>query len=289
MGEIIVGVDGSPAAAHALQWAAREAARHGSSVTAVLAWGYLDQHGPDRWADFDPHYHAEDAEEALNSYVRGAVGEAAASTVARRAVCDLAARALLDQSEGAELLVVGARGRGGFSGLLLGSVSDHCTRHARCPIAVVRGDHPVEASTPMRRIVVGVDGSHGAQRALGWALAEARAHGADLTAVAAWHPPLAGGVPFAPILADSRPFEDAARIMLDGALADADTTDVRVERLLVDDGAARALLDEAKEADLLVVGSRGLGGFAGLLLGSVGRQVANHAPCPVVIVPEREA
>jgi nucleotide-binding universal stress UspA family protein len=138
----------------------------------------------------------------------------------------------------------------------------------------------------MERIVVGVDGSQSSQRALRWAVGEARRHDARLDVVHAWHLPNAGGYPYLAGYADLGLFGEDARRVLDRALADENLAGLSwIEPILVQDSAARALLDTAKGADLVVVGSRGRGGFAGMLLGSVSQQIAHHAPCPVVIVP----
>jgi nucleotide-binding universal stress UspA family protein len=142
----------------------------------------------------------------------------------------------------------------------------------------------------MSLIVVGVDGSEGAQAALEWAAAEARLRGARLRAVHAWHLPAAayGSGGFVPPVGVTweDDLEAAARTALD-AMLDA-TSDqlagIEVERHVGEGPAATVLIEAAGDADLLVVGSRGLGGFKELLLGSVGHQSAQHAPCPVVIV-----
>jgi nucleotide-binding universal stress UspA family protein len=138
MGLIVVGVDESAGAAAALRWAMTEAEARGWSPRAVLAWGYLDQHHATPGQSFDPAYGEADAQAALDAIVAEVVGSARAATVDRKLVNDLPARALLDASEGADLLVVGARGLGGFRGLLLGSVSQQCLHHATCSVAVVR-------------------------------------------------------------------------------------------------------------------------------------------------------
>jgi nucleotide-binding universal stress UspA family protein len=143
-------------------------------------------------------------------------------------------------------------------------------------------------------IVVGVDGSDGARRALEWAADEARLRGARLLAIHTWHiPPLTTGVgPLDPPMtldADTLArLESAANELLESELAAVDTSGVEVERRVEPSNPADALLAEASDADLLVVGSRGRGGFSGLLLGSVSQQVSQHAPCPVVIVPRPE-
>jgi nucleotide-binding universal stress UspA family protein len=141
----------------------------------------------------------------------------------------------------------------------------------------------------MGTIVVGIDGSEGATKALAFALAEARLRGAGVKAVAAWHVPgsvyQTGWVPYS---VDPSEFEQIAEDALDRSLAavSAPESGVSVTPILREGQAADALVAESREADLLVVGSRGLGGFKGLLLGSVGRQCAHHAACPVAIVPD---
>ena len=137
-----------------------------------------------------------------------------------------------------------------------------------------------------QRVVVGIDGSEASARALGWAFQEARRRDATLDVVYAWHLPPAGGYPYLAGYLDIGLFQADAQRVLDVTLSRQNLHGVEgVHPILIQDGAARALLDTAKGADLLVVGSRGHGGFTGLLLGSVSHQVALHAPCPVVIVP----
>ncbi len=140
----------------------------------------------------------------------------------------------------------------------------------------------------MSGIVVGVDGSPSSLAALRFGLDEARLRGERLRVIGAWHVPVAvyGGalVPPAPELV--RALEPEMRSTLERALADVGDAAAGVEvDLDVAEGApARVLLDAAEDATLLVLGTRGLGGFRGLLLGSVSQQCAHHAPCPVVIV-----
>jgi len=137
----------------------------------------------------------------------------------------------------------------------------------------------------MERIVVGLDGSESAREALQWAVDEARRRNATVEAVYAWHQPFSAGyAEMAEINIDN--FADEAQQILDAAVDAVDATGIEpVERRLVTGNAASALVEEAKGAALVVVGSRGRGGFTGLLLGSVSQQVAHHAPCPVVIIP----
>jgi nucleotide-binding universal stress UspA family protein len=141
------------------------------------------------------------------------------------------------------------------------------------------------------RIVVGVDGSEGARVALEWAVEEARLRGAPLVAVHTWQVPPFGMVagPFdAPSTLDPELMERVeagAKQLLERELDAVDTSGIDVEKLVEPRNPADALLDAARDAGLLVVGTRGHGGFKGLLLGSVSQQASHHAPCPVVIVP----
>jgi Universal stress protein UspA and related nucleotide-binding proteins len=141
----------------------------------------------------------------------------------------------------------------------------------------------------MERIIVGVDGSDSSRQALQWAVREARIREAELEVVMAWRPPFVSGYPYAGIPFDPSEFERGARRSLDELVDAMDVTGIpKVERKLTLGDAAVTLLDAAKDADLLVVGSRGRGGFTGLLLGSVSHHLAHHSPCPLVVVPHLE-
>lgn len=283
MAEVVVGVDESDGAAEAARWAAREAELRGWSLTAVMAWGFLDQHQTAPGAAFDPQYGEDDAAAALDAILGRALGDAKAAEVRRRVVCDLPARALLEAAAGSELLVVGARGLGGFKALLLGSVSQHCLQHAETPIAVIR--HADGAAEPHGRVVAAVDGSETSALALAWAVDEARLRGASLRVVNAWQRPYVGGYPYTTETFEPGVFEHASRRVLTEALESCDTDGITVETVSAEGTPARVVLDAAGDADLVVMGSRGLGAFAGMLLGSAAHQVVLHAPCPVVVVP----
>jgi nucleotide-binding universal stress UspA family protein len=167
-------------------------------------------------------------------------------------------------------------------------VSEQCLHHAPCPVAIVHTDRPEHTDRPTDRdrIVVGVDGSDDGRRALDWALDEARARRCAVEVVHAWRPPLLAGYPLDPLATGTEEFEDAARTVMGRALEDVDVTGLvgPVEPTLRIARPASALLEAAEHADLVVVGSRGVGGFRGLLVGSVSLQVARHSPCPVVVV-----
>jgi nucleotide-binding universal stress UspA family protein len=140
----------------------------------------------------------------------------------------------------------------------------------------------------MPRIVVGVDGSEQSKTAFRWALEEARLRGATVQAVYAWAIRFAGGMGVVVPQPTVEEEAEQGERMLDAVIAEVGAGDVDVERVAVEGGPARVLVETARGADLLVVGSRGHGGFAGLLLGSVSQQCATHAPCPVVIVRSRD-
>jgi nucleotide-binding universal stress UspA family protein len=140
----------------------------------------------------------------------------------------------------------------------------------------------------MSSIVVGVDGSPASIEALKFALAEARARGGEVKAVNVWHVPAIvyeGAWTAAPVDLNVYPKIADATIRTALEKAAAEATGVTVIPIVRKGHAADVLCEIAADADLLVVGSRGLGGFRGLLLGSVSQQCAHHAPCPVVIIP----
>jgi nucleotide-binding universal stress UspA family protein len=135
------------------------------------------------------------------------------------------------------------------------------------------------------RIVVGVDSSEGSRVALRWALDEARIRHDTLEAVHVWHPPYAGAEAYVPSVIDTETLEGAATELLAEVLAAEDSEGVTVVPRVLCGAPAATLLEAADGASLLVVGSRGLGGFSRLLLGSVSEQVVHHAGCPVAVVP----
>ena len=146
----------------------------------------------------------------------------------------------------------------------------------------------------MGTIVVGIDGSAGSQEALRFAAAEARLRKAKLRLVAAWTltyvaAPIGMMAPIDDALLPE--LQENARAVLDHAVAEVlgEATDIEIEKSICEGSPAQVLVDAAQGADLLVVGTRGHGGFAGLLLGSVSQQIAHHAPCPIVIVPRAKA
>ena len=274
--KIVVGTDGSESAMAAMRWAAEEAAIHHAEVEVVLAWNYLNQHHADRSGRFDPNYTEASAREALAAWVTEALGSDAA--IAQRVVLDTPARAVLEAGDAADLVVLGARGTGGFEGLLLGSVSERVAQQATGPVAVVRNVAPVRGG----RVVVGVDGSARSLRAMRWAAGEAVARHSRLDVVHAWRLPVMTDWPM--MMPDLSVMEEGGRAILDTALADPALEGLRVRPHLSNQSAARAVIELAADAGLVVVGTRGLGRITGALMGSVSRQLLHHSPCPVVVI-----
>ena len=282
---IVVGLDGSDESRSALRWAVAEAAIWDAELDVVHAWDLPFVIVP---PPINLTYPAdiEALERSAGALLDAEVEAVRVHTgpsprqVEKIIVRDTATRALLETAKGADLLVVGSRGHGGFTGLLLGSVSNQCVHHAPCPVTVVR--ETVDSSTHTR-IVVGVDGSACGHEALTWAIAEAAARQQPLVALAAW------SWLDQPGKFDPDYGEKDVKAMAEAAVARAlgevrGGSDLDIEIRPVNDLPARALIEASSEASLLVVGSRGLGGFKGLLLGSVSNNTVHHAHCPVVVV-----
>ncbi len=288
---VVAGVDGSPQSLAAAGYAAHIARARG--VPLKLVHGYLHPFGYGA-APLDPYWNVPppppaDGEVMLGRLANRLRSEYPGLEVTYDQPAGGAAAALLRESETAALLVVGSRGHGGFTGLLLGSVSSHVAAHARCPVLVVRPPATDALPTADAPVVVGVDGSVGSLRAVGYAAAEAAREGRPLLLLTAEAREDAGdlgaGTPTgAPDDADPA---DADADGTDRALAEVRRRwpDVAVTLRRVAERPAPALVAASRDAALVVVGSRGRGGFTGLLLGSVSQAVLHHASCPVLVVP----
>jgi nucleotide-binding universal stress UspA family protein len=299
---ILVGVDGSVASLHALDWAAAEARCHGQGLRVVCSYSLPSFTA----ASLDGGYAALD-DTAIQQGARAVLAEAtdrvasAGVPVTSSIATGDAAGVLVELSRDASLVVVGTRGRGGFADRLLGTVSSALPAHSYCPTVVVplRGEVRGEALpdetqlpsvAPVRKIVVGVDGSPQADLALRYAIREAEAWGAELTAVAGV--PLgqgAGIMAWMPASIDRdqvlRDVAEGLTVVVDRALASHPNLTVR--RHVLDGTGAELLTEFSTATDLVVLGSRGRGGFTGLLMGSTSQAVLHHAVCPVMVVTNR--
>lgn len=289
-GLITVGVDGSPIGREALRWAMAEARLRGAQLRVVHSWNIppLTATGIGVIPAFDLLRGdlSVAAEETLDGELEqvGATGEHV--EIERRIAQGDAARVILDGAADAELLVVGSRGHGAVAGAVLGSVSRACLHHAPCPVAVVHASDHAEH----RRIVVGADGSPGATAALEWAFTEARLRGAVVHVVTAYEEPwgaAAGGHAGPELIVELRAaLADDAERRIEVVRAAA-PEDIEITGEAVFGPPGQALVEAAADADLLVVGSRGRGGFKSLLLGSVSQHCAAHAGGVVVVVRGR--
>ena len=281
---IVVGVDGSEGAAAALRWAAFEAGLRGASLTAVLATG-PEKHLRFRRSSTDPGADEAAARRALEEAVTAALGPSGTAKVERVIVHDEPVRSVTWVADGADLLVVGARGRSPLGELVLASVSQGCLHHARCPVAVVRGP---AAGLPRAagHLVVGLDGSPASEGVLAWAVEHTRRRRARVTVVRAHLQPFPDERAGEAVLVwDRATDESLARSALDAAVDRVDTGGVAVERLLVADSPGPAIVAASADADLVVLGSRGVSGLPQRFVGSVSRYVTHHATCPVVVLP----
>jgi nucleotide-binding universal stress UspA family protein len=191
---------------------------------------------------------------------------------------------LIKESENARLMVLGSRGLGGFTGILLGSTAVALAAHGHCPVAVVRDDAESHSTGP---VVVGVDGSAASETAVEIAFEETSLRGAELVAVHTWND-YPSDVSFATahaFVVDWQLIETREEAKLAERLAgwQEKYPDVPVSRVVTRDRPVRCLLEVAANAQLLVVGSRGRGGFTGMLLGSTSQALVYHAPCPVLV------
>ncbi|WP_214321713.1 universal stress protein [Nonomuraea sediminis] len=271
--QIVVAVDGSEASQAAVDWAATDARRRGRTLKVV--------HVCEQVATAETEY----CEKALAAAVDRARVILPESEIASALMPGHPVETLVAESARADSIVLGSRGLGGFAGLVVGSVSLLVAGHATGPVVVVRGTDPVEHG----EVVLGFDGSRPAQAAAEYAFEQARARGARLRAVYAWQAPPASpyAVGYGGYVASVFKTETAA-------MREALTPwrekyqDIQVIDDEVCDHPVSALIKASRTADLVVVGSRGLGGFASAVLGSVSHGVLHHVEGPVAVVRPRK-
>ncbi|MFB7733700.1 universal stress protein [Streptomyces sp. NPDC056112] len=266
---LVVGVDGSKSSLEAVGWAAAEADRHGIPLHLL---------------------HAAAGEQEASGVISAASARARQDAPAVRLSSEVshgdAASALVDKGRDAFALVLGSRGHGDLSGMLLGSVGLAVAARADCPVVVVRGG-PEHRAARFGNVVVGVEDAEGSGTAVDFALREAHVRGCRLVAVHAWSAPSgACTTPRAPswfLEAHRRP---PAQVLDDALRRPAERyRNASVSRRLIEKPARRALLEAASTADLLVVGARRRLGHSGLQLGLINHALLHHAPCPVAVVP----
>ncbi|MBX6355213.1 MAG: universal stress protein [Micromonosporaceae bacterium] len=276
---VVVGVDGSASALGAVRLAVREAAYRRLPLRVVHAFIWPLMRVPLGPSPIGPPEGGlrREADRIVAEAVREAARQDAGVAVTGAVVTGAPAPVLVEESRQAAMVVLGTRGLGGFTGLLVGSVAVQVSAHAACPVLVSRhadGPGPV---------VVGVDGSPASGLAVDLAMAEASFRGATLLAVHAWARPAPirpGDVP-----PPERDGAEATQVLAEAVAGRRDRyPDLKVDLRVVRGHPGHALITASAGAQLVVVGTRGRGGLAGLLLGSVSHAVLHHAGCPVMLV-----
>lgn len=279
---IVVGVDGSPSSDVAVEWAARDAALrrvpltflHVLPVVASPAW--LDMGLPDDYWGWQQKRGQE-----IVALARDIANKATAGGERLQLYADVVSGntvgTLVDHSRHTDLLVVGSRGLGKWSRRVLGSTSSSLVRHAHCPVAIIHDDsHPADDAP----VVVGVDGSPASELATEIAFDEASRRGVELVVVHTWNDV---DYEFPDVKwTDLTPRED--RVVSEQLAGWRERyPDVVVRRELMRDRPARQLVEQSEGAQLVIVGSRGRGGFVGMMLGSVSATVVESVRVPVIV------
>ena len=286
-GPIVVGVDGSAVSKVAVDWAARDAVMkgldlqliHALNPPVVMAFSEVPMPpGYQQWQEDEGRKILDAAAEVAAAATKGAAKTVKTS---HEMVSGSSIPTLVEASKGAHMIVVGCRGRGALARGLLGSVSNALVRHALCPVAVIHDEDPLMPHPSEAAVVVGVDGSPASEKALAIAFEEASLRGVDLLAVHAWSDSTVFEFPGT----DWSTLQAMGEQTLSERLAGWQERypDVLVRRIVVADRPARQMSEQAESAQLLVVGSHGRGGFAGMLLGSVSTAVVNAARTPVIV------
>ena len=281
---VVVGIDSSPESDAALEWA-RSVTPDDGRIIAVHAWEVPLVTGYDVVVPIDPAEIEQLAADGLNERIEDEDDDRLEPLIQQ----GHAGRALVHVAEesDATMIVIGHRGNGRMS-MMLGSTANYVLHHSTRPVVVIRGDH----IGPPERIVVGVDDhdiddehpENESVRALRWAYGLSGVH--HVKVVHAWFlPALAAGM-FAPLSADFDRMDSAARAVVDRVVGAAgpppDGIEVTCDAVRGTGGFG--LIEESRQADLVVVGSRGRGGFTEVLLGSTSAEVAAHSHAPVVVV-----
>jgi nucleotide-binding universal stress UspA family protein len=282
---ILVGVDGSPAARYAVDWAARDAAMRNVPLTLVHTVQPIGPTLPPLPAPpAFARWQVEHAQTILDEAVeiaRRSTPDGGPAKIESELLFSPVVPSLVDLSKEAQMVVVGSRGRGPLTRSLLGSVSSSLIRHAHCPVAVIHDEDPLMPHPAEAPVLIGIDGSTVSELATAIAFQEASWRGVELVALHVWSDVEVNDFP----AIDWPAMKPAAEEILAERLAGWQERypDVKVRRVVECDHPTYHLIRESESAQLVVVGSHGRGGFAGMLLGSVSTAVAHSARMPVIV------
>ena len=282
---IVVGVDGSPASNVAVYWAGQEAAMRNLPLTVVYVVNPVVPTWPaapvpaefEQWQKENARMFIDDAVKIVEE--NGKNGGPA--EINSEVVFSATVPTLVDLSKEAEMIVVGCRGTGALARALLGSVSTGLVHHAHCPVAVIHDEDPLMPHPAQAPVLVGIDGSPASDLATAIAFDEASRRGVELVALHAWSDVEVIELPGLDWTVVKAQEEQLLAERLAGWQER--YPDVKVHRLVLCDRPARQLIRHSETAQLVVVGSHGRGGFAGMSLGSVGSAVVHTARMPVIV------
>jgi nucleotide-binding universal stress UspA family protein len=289
-GPVVVGVDGSDESNHAISYGAWEASRRRMPLRLVLAYDPMPIWGPAALQPTDYVQQQPWVADLLRKAEKYAAEGYPQLEIETAAINGNAAGALVDESRRASLTVIGTRAAGGLAGHLRGSVAIQVAAHAAAPVIAVRGPHPTDAAVPADApVVVGLDGSDASVDAMAFAVEQALARRVDLHALYAWDIERVHNVgPLSPETFSIHDAQHTAQRMLAEAVAGWSERNpglTIIEHAVFDHEPIHAIINQAGHAGLIVVGSRGRGGFLGLRLGSTVDGLIRYAPAPVAVVP----
>lgn len=286
-GSVVVGVDGSASGAGALHWAADQAALEHRPLVLLNGVGQAGT----VWSE-TPGLDHRVVVEAMHQQGRALLDEARSAVLVRRPALDVrdvlapadAREALLEASRTAGTLVVGSRGRGTVRSLLLGSVSLAVSRHASCPVVVVR---PTEPHPPRHGVLVGVDGTSRCAATLEFAYRQASLADLPLTVMHVYWDVRTSAAAGAVVTGADTDLGDLELLVAESVSGMSEKfPDVRVHAQLCRGLADECLVRAGDRMDLVVVGSHRGGTLSEVVFGSVAAAVVEHASCPVAVVPE---
>ncbi|WP_067833811.1 universal stress protein [Nocardia lijiangensis] len=282
---VLVAVDGSASSHQAAAWAAVKATLHGCRLRLFTSMATPGGYGP---APTVTETHLESLRAEGQRIVEAATRIARAAAPGKYLLIDTEVSfdpvipTLIERSRQARMLVVGSRGIGAFQRGILGSVSTALTHHAHCPVTVIHTSAAIDPVSAEQPVLVGVDGTENSMPALELAFEEAARREVELIALHAWSDTSG---PSLPVNGWDAARESAAAVLAESLAGTSERhPEVKVHRIVTADRPVRSLLDESARAQLVVVGSHGRGGFAGMLLGSTSNALLHSVETPLIVV-----